>query len=350
MTAACSRRFSDFPCPGGRCSHQRQSAAVSPARFWSHRSAEALQGNTCLLSGTNPYAFQTAGASGFFPPLNLFRTEKYFRWPFRQTQAAVPGERTAGCVSQNHPVRPVFCQIKDTFIIIVNDHINVRHDKILIILKLLSQMQRKAQKMPHKFFPQIGTSLLDDRKVYSAVQTACHISHNQKEDQKKKQSLQPGHFKIDCSIYNFRNKKGKAHFQSNRNSRQKHIKHCFSGYCFPDVSCIRIFIYFFWIFVNQHCGLSPSQFTKNLPFSLHYSILYYVNLICNLIIDFIMTDYHNQFFFLSFYTLTLSQNFSLFDHPDCCLVHQEEETDGHRLKFSQERSSAFLPATGFPVL
>lgn len=46
-------------------------------------------------------------------------------------------------------------------------------------------MQRKAQKMPHKFFPQIGTSLLDDRKVYSAVQTACHISHNQKEDQKK---------------------------------------------------------------------------------------------------------------------------------------------------------------------
>ena len=96
----------------------------------------------------------------------------------------MPGERTAGCESQNHPVRPVLCQIKDTFIIIVNDHINVRHDKILIILKLLSQMQRKAQKMPHKFFPQIETSLLDDRKVYSAVQTACHISHNQKEDQK----------------------------------------------------------------------------------------------------------------------------------------------------------------------
>lgn len=175
-----------------------------------------------------------------------------------------------------------------------------------------------------------------------------HISQPERGSEKK-QSLQPGHFKIDCSIYNFRNKKGKAHFQSNRNSRQKHIKHCFSGYCFPDISCIRIFIYFFWIFVNQHCGLSPSQFTKNLPFSLHYSILYYVNLICNLIIDFIMTDYHNQFFFLSFYTLTLSQNFSLFDHPDCCLVHQEE-TDGHRLKFSQERSSAFLPATGFPVL
>ena len=48
--------------------------------------------------------------------------------------------------------------------------------------------------MPHKFFPQIGTSLLDDRKVYSVVQTACHISHNQKEDQKKKTVFAAGSF------------------------------------------------------------------------------------------------------------------------------------------------------------
>lgn len=78
-----------------------------------------------------------------------------------------------------------------------------------------------------------------------------HISQPERGSEKK-QSLQPGHFKIDCSIYNFRNKKGKAHFQSNRNSRQKHIKHCFSGYCFPDVRCIGIpavilrFAHFFW--------------------------------------------------------------------------------------------------------